>query len=211
MAILAAINSGGVRRELDFYPTPPVATHALLPLISPWSLPIWNPCCGDGAISKVLESAGYAVQSSDLVDRGFGRVQDFFEVQSPWQWSIITNPPFYCAHDFIAHAYEIGVQRMALLLKSNFFSTRKSLDVWNTWRPRIIAPLTWRLDFTGAGAPHTDCQWTVWEGLSFETSFQPLRKPRREKDSEIEKILIEAGLITRSAGATVQQQHAEGA
>lgn len=177
MAVLPAINSGGVRREHDFYPTPPVAPLALLPFISRWPRPVWNPCCGTGAISKILESCGYAVHSADLVDRGYGSVQDFFSVKSPVHNSIITNPPFSLAGEFIRHAYEIGVRQMALLLKSNFFSSKKSLAVFETWRPSIIAPLTWRLDFTGAGAPHTDCMWVIWEGLVFITSFEPLRKP----------------------------------
>jgi hypothetical protein len=63
---------------------------------------------------------------------------------------------------------------------------------------RVIAPLTWRLDFTGAGAPHTNCQWVIWDRLDFITTFELLRKPsgaRPEKDSEVEKILMEAGLV----------------
>jgi hypothetical protein len=174
--ILEAINSGGVRRELDYYRTPPSATLALLPLIANWPREVWEPCCGDGAISKILETAGFVVQSSDLADRGYGAVQDFFEVKSPRHKTIITNAPFGRAHDFIRHAHSLGVQRIALLLKANFFSSKRSLGVWNTWRPRIIAPLTWRLDFTGAGAPHTDCQWVLWDGLAFQTSIRLLQR-----------------------------------
>jgi len=33
---------------------------------------IWEPACGDGAISKVLLAAGFDVVSTDLIDRGFG-------------------------------------------------------------------------------------------------------------------------------------------
>jgi hypothetical protein len=199
MAILAAMLNGGTRRELDYYETPVLGKLALLPLIATWPKEIWNPTCGSGAISKVLESAGYIVKSADLVDRGYGAVQDFFDVRSPARPSIVTNPPFNRAREFILHAHAIGVQRMALLLKADFFSSKKSLPVFESWRPRIIAPLTWRLDFTGAGAPHTNCQWVIWNGQGSIT-FEPLRKPsesgpRRERDSEIEKILMEVGLV----------------
>jgi len=34
---------------------------------------IWEPACGDGAISRVLEAAGYQVISTDLIDRGYGQ------------------------------------------------------------------------------------------------------------------------------------------
>jgi hypothetical protein len=185
MAILAAMLNGGTRPEHDFYETPVSATLALLPLIATWPKQIWNPACGAGAISKVLERAGYTVKSSDLVDRGYGVVQDFFDVRSPCTPSIVTNPPFERARELILYAHAIGVERMALLLKADFFSSKKSLAVFETWRPRIIAPLTWRLDFTGAGAPHTNCQWVIWNGLNLHhPTFQLLRKPSGETRDE---------------------------
>ena len=33
---------------------------------------IWEPCCGDGAMARVLESHGHRVVGTDLVDRGYG-------------------------------------------------------------------------------------------------------------------------------------------
>jgi hypothetical protein len=195
MAILAAMLNGGTRRELDFYETPVSATLALLPLIATWPKQIWNPAAGCGAISKVLESAGYSVKSSDLIDRGYGAVQDFFDTRSP-SGSIVTNPPFDRAREFILHAHAIGVQRMALLLKVDFFSSKKSLAVFETWPPGVIAPLTWRLDFTGAGAPHTNCQWVIWNGQGSITTFELLRKPTGARpEAEVEKVLMEAGLV----------------
>jgi len=59
------------RERDDFYPTPPAGTRALLEVES-FTGPIWEPACGDGAISKVLESAGHQVISTDLIDRGYG-------------------------------------------------------------------------------------------------------------------------------------------
>ena len=57
--------------------------------------PIWEPACGDGAISKVLEAAGYRVISTDLVDRGYGcGGQDFLKSETPLGKTIITNPPY---------------------------------------------------------------------------------------------------------------------
>lgn len=171
------MTSGGTRRELDFYPTPESATRALLPLISDWD-DIWEPCCGDGAISKVLKATGREVFSADLVDRGYGRVGvDFFDYLMPEHENIVTNPPFGRADEFIKHANLINVKRMALLLKINFFSAAKRLDVWENWRPHILAPLTWRLDFTGAGAPHTDCMWVIWDRSYAQTRYELLRRP----------------------------------
>jgi hypothetical protein len=56
---------------------------------------IWEPACGDGAISKVLEAAGYTVISTDLVDRGYGHGgHDFLKSETPLGRNIITNPPY---------------------------------------------------------------------------------------------------------------------
>ncbi len=43
------------RRELDFYPTPPDVTIALMEFLalSRKSI-VWEPACGDGAMSKVM-------------------------------------------------------------------------------------------------------------------------------------------------------------
>ncbi len=59
------------RAPFEFYPTPPEATRALLS-VENFDGDIWEPACGDGAISRELTAAGYNVTSTDLIDRGFG-------------------------------------------------------------------------------------------------------------------------------------------
>lgn len=82
------------RAAYEFYPTPPEAVRALLSVES-FSGSIWEPACGDGAISKVLEAAGYQVISTDLIDRGYGAGgQDFLKSDRPLAKNIITNPPY---------------------------------------------------------------------------------------------------------------------
>ena len=79
---------------MEFYPTPPEATRALLS-VEQFDGPIWEPACGDGAISKVLTAAGYQVVSTDLVDRGYGKGgYDFLKSTTPLAKNIITNPPY---------------------------------------------------------------------------------------------------------------------
>jgi hypothetical protein len=64
--------SGYDRESHDFYPTPDWVTEALLRHVTLRD-PVWEPCCGDGAMARVLQRAGHKVVASDLVDRGFGR------------------------------------------------------------------------------------------------------------------------------------------
>lgn len=82
------------RAPLEFYPTPPEAVRALLS-VEQFNGDIWEPACGDGAISRVLEEAGYSVVSTDLVNRGFGKGDhNFLKSDRPLARNIITNPPY---------------------------------------------------------------------------------------------------------------------
>ncbi len=87
----------------DFYPTPEIATVKLLEVLK-FEGEIWEPACGDGAISLVLERYGYLVKSSDLIDRGFGEVGIDFLRSNYKTDNIMTNPPFRHASKFIYHA-----------------------------------------------------------------------------------------------------------
>src|SRR5690348_14245706 len=55
----------------DFFPTPAWATHALLEN-ERFEREVWECACGDGAMSRVLESRALPVISSDLYARGYG-------------------------------------------------------------------------------------------------------------------------------------------
>ena len=115
-------------RGLDFYPTPAEAVHTLLAL-EQFSNTILEPCCGNGAISKLLEAEGYKVRLMDVVDRGccdrFGELQqvgDFLEASRPEEHGVdtVTNPPFNTVNPFIAHAIrEFRPSKMAMLLNLN--------------------------------------------------------------------------------------------
>ena len=90
------------RADHDFYPTPPEAVRALLS-VETFDGPIWEPACGDGAISKELERFGHEVHSTDLIDRGYGDTgHDFLNpitvarvmLEHPRLKHVVTNPPY---------------------------------------------------------------------------------------------------------------------
>lgn len=100
------------RAKDDFYPTPPEATRALLS-VETFDGPIWEPACGNGAMSIELQAAGYDVISSDLVDRGFGTPGiDFLRQTVSRGKHIVTNPPYGrgLADRFISHALKLTSQ-----------------------------------------------------------------------------------------------------
>ncbi len=105
------------REKDDFYPTPPEGTRALL-AVERFDGPIWEPACGDGAISKELIAAGYTVESTDLVDRGYGQHGvDFLMEWQPRAPNIITNPPFKMVAPFMRKSLALTTGKVAMLLR----------------------------------------------------------------------------------------------
>ena len=77
---------------------------------------IWEPACGEGHISKVLQAHGYEVISTDLIYRGFGDPEplDFLkETLDDFEGDIITNPPYSMGLEFVQRALESVRHRMA--------------------------------------------------------------------------------------------------
>lgn len=96
------------REILDFYATDKRAIEELLKRETFQSL-IFEPACGQGHIGKVLEEYGYEVKVSDICYRGYGEKEsvDFFQIVEN-NLDIVTNPPYFCANEFIKHALEIS-------------------------------------------------------------------------------------------------------
>lgn len=116
----------GRREKDDFYATPPEATRALLS-VETFDGPILEPSCGDGAICRELQSAGYDVLASDLVDRGYGQTGlDFlmpgYPLSAP---NVVGNPPFKLAVPFVRKSLEIASRKSAWLLKLAFLEGRE--------------------------------------------------------------------------------------
>lgn len=180
------------RKPADFYPTPADVTEALLQFLKlPPEQYIWEPACGDGAMSRVIERHGHQVLSTDLrEDSGYGEGGiDFlaFDVDPPSgipfsavynDW-IITNPPFNLAEAFIRKALSI-TPNVAMLLKSQYWHAARRLALFEEHRPSWVLPLTWRPAFLEAErgrSPLMDVIWVVWQGKANFTDFQPLRRP----------------------------------
>lgn len=112
-----AIAPTAEREKDDFYPTCPEATIALLSL-EQFSDRVWEPACGDGAISKIFEERGHSVVSTDLVSRGYGQPGvDFLLEHKLAAPDIITNPPFKLAEQFVLHGLGLGACKIAMLLR----------------------------------------------------------------------------------------------
>src|SRR6478752_5989394 len=163
---IAGGNHKGDRVKDDFYPTTPECVTSFLHYERQYltNMKILEPCCGDGAISKILEADGFDVVSTDLVYRGYGEGGiDFLWSMTTDCNAIITNPPFNLAERFIYHALEVlKVDYLALLLKSQYWHSKGRAKLFEAHPPAVVYPMLWRPDFLGKGSPTMDCQWTVW-------------------------------------------------
>ena len=179
MTAVLANRSNEKRRELDFYPTPANVTDALLRFLKLPVGVVWEPACGDGAMSKVIEQHGLLVISTDLREAGYGEGGVDFLMSAPRECdAIITNPPFALSADFVERAVTIAPV-VALLFKSQFWHSKKRQPIFERNPPAWVLPLTWRPDFMfgeRGGAPTMDCLWTVWKRGETDTRYRLLSK-----------------------------------
>lgn len=177
--------SGYQRAGQDFYATPAWVTEALLRHVR-FRGPVWEPCCGDGAMSSVLAGQGYDVISTDLVDRGFGEAGVNFlttyTVPSGCR-SIVTNPPYgdsgsHAAQsrsptamlEFLRHAMMLtkSVQgQLALLVRLQWVAGRRVADVMSAGPFAATIVLTRRIRWFDMGKFTKNAQhhhaWVVFD------------------------------------------------
>lgn len=127
--------------SLDFFPTPPWATRALIDhVIDPisYAFPmdsVWEPAAGEGHMVNVLQESFPRVRASDVHDHGKGfeigsfvgkKSLDLGDIAPDWidghddyDW-VITNPPFNLAMEFWERARDLGNSGCALLMRLNW-------------------------------------------------------------------------------------------
>lgn len=169
------------RSEADFYATPPDCTVALLNDYGRMlGHRVWEPACGDGAISEVLTAAGKDVFSTDLRHTGFGTGGvDALGTRPENIDSIVTNPPFNLAVQFIRHLRSLHLP-FALLLKATFWHAASRRALFRETGPLAVCPLLWRpaMDPSRGKSATMDFCWTVWTDAPVPScDYTPLPRP----------------------------------
>lgn len=181
-------------KGLDYFPTPPWATRALLEhavIGHGWrreqiaDMSCWEPACGEGWMVRPLREYFRSVQASDVADYGGDQqgVADFLspstrpplEIVLPREvdW-IVTNPPFRLAAEFALRGLAFARQGVALLVRTAFLEGRGRLtDLFGPHPPFQVAQFAervpmveGRLDEKAASA--TAYCWIVWPGRDFK-------------------------------------------
>lgn len=183
------------RDPLDFSPTPPEGTRALLKAEG-FTGSILEPACGAGHLSLILRAAGHEVVSRDVCDRGYGTAGvDFLAPSYERVDNIVTNPPYRHAEAFARLATRRARRKVALLLRWNFYTAaHHGLFDTSPSPPRAlnlaaIHVFAERLQirrngWDGDGTTMTDYAWFIWQaghaGRPAITQIRPLYVPGDE-------------------------------
>ncbi len=177
--------SGYTRESHDFYRTPAWVTAALLKHVTLRG-PVWEPCCGDGAMADVLAVHGHAVTGTDIIDRGYGQPGvDFFDCQSfpAGCGAMVTNPPYgdggpvpratnvsTAMLRFVRHALTLTERangQLALLVRYQWTAGRRAADLISSAPLDTVLALTRRIRWFDMGDKTNAAQhhhaWLFWD------------------------------------------------
>jgi len=154
--------------NLDLYETPSIATKCIIDeLLLPLDSKIWEPADGMGAISNVLQDAGYTdIKRSDIRSG-----TDFFDcVDQPIYDVIMTNPPYTYAQEFIEKSLrqvrEGGY--VVMLLRLSFLESMKRREFFKCTGLYHLYVSCRRISMYPYGKPQATAgfvsyAWYVWK------------------------------------------------
>lgn len=166
--------------SLDYFPTPPWATRALVQHVLPQlglhygaaaklrQASAWEPACGEGHIAEVLAETFGKVRASDVHPYGYGETGDFLKLQHEADW-IITNPPFGdLAEQFCLRALELARTGVALFVRAQWLEgVERYRTIFQPTPPALIAYFAERVPLCKGrwdpnGSTATQYVWLVW-------------------------------------------------
>lgn len=170
----------GSRKEpddsLDYSPTPPWGTRALIEIVMPPIAKIydaWEPACGEGHIAEVLIEYGINIIASDIHPYGYGEAPIDFLSDNPFpvvprpNW-IVTNPPFKHAERFALLALQRASIGVALFVRWQWIETVGRFErLFSVHPPAVVAVFAERIPlhmgrWEPAGSTATAYCWVVW-------------------------------------------------
>jgi len=174
----------GSRQEpddsLDYFPTPPWATRALIERVFPQlgcdfempHLSVWEPACGEGHMAEVLGEYFNDALGSDIFEYGYGELADFLDPtvdgSAPPDW-IITNPPFGdLSEAFVLKAISLARIGVAMFVRLQWLETNGRYErIFRDHPPTLISFFAERVNLCKGrwepeGSTATAYIWLVW-------------------------------------------------
>jgi hypothetical protein len=156
------------RAAEDSYMTPDWLSAILVEHV-PLREPIWEPAVGTGQMAEVLKRKYKNVVVSDIKDYGYyaTHIMDFLDpdLGAIGEFrSIITNPPFYLAREFL----ELALARadmVCLLLRNEFDCAKKRLEFVRapTFARKIVITKRPQWFPDTSKSPRFHFAWYVWD------------------------------------------------
>ena len=192
MARFSTVSGGHGKRSggpSDFYPTRPEIVEALLN-VETFKDAVWEPACGEGHIVRVLKSHGHVVFGSDLYPKKKAQLPvDFLDAVKPAMvHSIVTNPPFRLARQFVLQAIRLGISKHAWLLRLQFAEGAKRWqELFSKTPPARVWVFSSRVqinaNYVGNSGGEICWAWWVWERGSKRTELKWFAPGLQARDS----------------------------
>lgn len=197
--------AGFKRISNDFYETPAWVTQSLLDFLS-FPQIIWEPACGNGAMSEVIKKYYDKVMYSDInADKfNYGLLLDFLKVMRapPAICSIITNPPYRLAEEFINKALNLLQSRrstmIAMLLRHEYdcAASRRYLFENRPFYAKLVLTRRPMWIANSTGSPRHNFSWYIWLiGYKGYPTTHYLPKKDQTNDSRMIHASIENGKV----------------
>ncbi|MGH7152501.1 MAG: hypothetical protein ACREF3_01130 [Acetobacteraceae bacterium] len=187
--------SGYARENDDFYPTPEWVTECLLDHVTIRG-PVWEPCCGNGAMARAVCARGHEVVATDSADRGFGEAGVDFHACREFPRgcrSMLTNPPYgdgsarrtvpassRFLRRFVRHAIDLTVRangQLALLVRFQWIAGKQAAALISSGPLDTVLVITQRIIWFDRGKDTNQSQHHhCW--LFFDNQRNPAKPPR---------------------------------
>ncbi len=185
---------------LNYFPTPPWATRALLEHVIPDAggddSMVWEPAAGQGHMADVLDERFDLVWATDVHDHGgldqvgsfVGQGLDVLPPPAVLPDWVITNPPFALAAEFVERSLQVATEGVAMLVRTTWLEGQDRYErLFRDSRPAIVAAFVERVPMTvGRWDPDADTAtayaWVVWRRVPMLPGQTKLRQPRHHWD-----------------------------
>lgn len=163
-----------IREANNFYATHPSTTRDILS-VETFGNEILEPFCGTGTMAEVIKQSGRTVLAYDIIDRGYGKVGDFFEVDfEENKYDIITNPPYYeVLPKIIRRCISLAKHKVAIIMPLRYLSGKaRFTDLYEQFPPSRVYVYQERIGvaknadfekFADAGANMEIYAWFIWQ------------------------------------------------
>lgn len=184
-------------KRLEHFETPMWAAESILEceLLTPLVI---DPCTGTGVLAEAMRQQGYDVIAQDIHNWGYGSTKlcDWLgmsekHLQQDRAFSVMMNPPFSLAVEFVEKAFELGARKVLCFQRLAWRESSARRDFWCDHPPNRIyicgsRATCWRHDIpadqrnSGSTTAHA---WFVWErGHPAGTLTDAIYRPQADEN-----------------------------